>query len=277
MKRTVIARIGALVGTLALLAQPAQAGGPDEQRKVDDRPARVAAAYRVAEWPAPGPARAGVAPRGLDAGEWQRASYDVDPRRGEGVLRLARGEDVAVLTARVLERPADARAELLGKLGAMQRVLDPVPGVGEVSFGVRDPKGRWSLVLAVRGNVLFDLRAAEGDLEADALVGLALLFDRLVLEAPPVEPGQAVGPRLLGVRVTPARAGAPAVVTLDADPAAVPVAHVAFECTGGAGVLETDAGFELMAPEAGAVRITVFAASKDLRVTRAEVTVEVAR
>lgn len=273
MKRELIAVLGAF----ALLALPAHGGDP-QGRQGDDRLTRIRAAYRVAEWPAPGPARSGVDPRTLEAGEWRRASYDVDPRRGEGVLRLARGAQVVVLTARVLERPADARAELLAKLSAAQRVLESVAGVGEVSFGLRDPKGRWGHVLGVRGNVLFDVRAAASEgLDPEALVTLALAFDRQVLAAQPLEPGQVAGPRLLGLVVTPARAGAPARVTLDLDPAAAPAAYVVFECTNGAGVLETGAGFELMAPTAGPVRITVFAASKDLRVARAAVTVEVAR
>ncbi len=244
----------------------------------DDRLARTAEVYRAASWPAPGPSRAGVSPRAITAPGWTARGYEVDPRRGEGALRLAQAASGAevVVVARVLESPAAARAALLRQLAGGQRVLDAVPGVGEVAFG-GGTKTALHLLRAVRGNVVMELRAVSG-LEAlgrEALVELAMALDRLVLGAAPLEPGQVAGPRLLGLRVAPPRAGEPARVTLDLDPAGDPAAHVVFECSGGASVVQTDAGFELFAPEAGPVTVTVWAASKELRVARAELTVDV--
>ncbi len=259
---------------LAVLALPGLAVGQD-----DPRLARTAEAYGAKAWPAPGPARLGVSPRAIAAPGWTARGFEVDPRRGEGALRLREekaGAEV-VVAARVLATPADARAALLRELAAGQRVLEPVAGVGEVAFG-GGTKATLHLLHAVRGNVLMEVRAVARSeaLGPEAVVTLAMALDALVLGAPPLEPGQAAGPRLLGVRVAPARVGAPAAVALDLDPAGDAAAHVVFECSGGASVVQTDAGWELFAPEPGRVKLTVWAASKELRVATAEVVVEVA-
>lgn len=249
----------------------------------DDALARAAEVYRLAAWPAPGPARAGVAPAAVGAPGWVVPGWVVDgqtvhPARGEATVRLVQPETKAevALSARVLELPAAARAALLRRLAAVQRPLEPVAGVGEVAFGGA-VDGRLVLLHAVRGNVLVEVRATEGRerVPAEALRSIALALDALVMAAPPVEPGQAAGPRLLGVRVAPARAGAPARVALDLDPAGPPAAFVLFESQDDVSVVEVDGGWELIAAAPGTVRLTVWAASKLLWPTRAEVTVEV--
>ncbi|MBX3466698.1 MAG: hypothetical protein KF878_07360 [Planctomycetes bacterium] len=244
----------------------------------DDALARAAEVYRLAAWPAPGPARAGVAPAAVGAPGWVVDGQTVHPARGEATVRLVQPETKAevALSARVLESPAAARAALLRRLAAVQRPLEPVAGVGEVAFGGA-VGGRLVLLHAVRGNVLVEVRATEGRerVPAEALRSIALALDALVMAAPPVEPGQVAGPRLLGVRVAPARAGAPARVALDLDPAGPPAAFVLFESPDDVSVVEVDGGWELIAPAPGTVRLTVWAASKLLWPTRAEVTVEV--
>ncbi|MCO5166355.1 MAG: hypothetical protein M9894_08325 [Planctomycetes bacterium] len=268
---------------LAALTALAALALPGVALAQEDAIARAAEVYRLAAWPAPGPARAGVAPQGVRAPGWVADGYTVHPARGEGTLRLVHAESKAevALSARVLETPAAARAALLRRLGAGQRPLEPVPGVGEVAFGAA-VDGRLVLVHAVRGNVLMEVRSllrVAGERERvpadDGLRGLALALDQLVLAARPLEPGQAAGPRLLGVRVAPARAGAPARVDLDLDPAGPAADHVLFESLDDVAVVDVGGHWELLAPAAGTVRLTVWVASKDLWAARAEVTVEV--
>lgn len=255
---------------LALAALALPAAGQD------DRMTKTAEVYRVEAWPAPGPARAGVTPTSLTVPGWTQRAYEVDPRRGEGAVRLAdaNGAEV-VVAARVLGSAGEARKALLRELAAGQRVLAPVAGVGEVAFGGGGES--LTLLFAVRGNVLMELRAVtrQEALGREALVELAMALDRLVQAARPIEPGEPVGPRLLGVRAGPGRAGEPVALELDVDPAGAPVAHVVFECSDGAAVVETDRGFELLAAEPGKVEVVVRAMSKDLRVATIRAVVEV--
>lgn len=259
----------------ALLAlTPAASGGED-----DARLAQVAETYGVAAWPAATARRAGVSPQRVDAKGYTRGDVRVDPRVGEGRVsfKSERGGEV-VLTLRVFEEAKAARAALVGRLATVQGVLARQPGAGEVAFGARDAKGRTSLLVAVRGNVTFELRATRPEgLSADAIEALALAADGAILEARPLEPGVPLpAPRVLAVRVAAARAGQPAALTLDVDPAGPAAVYASFTCGEGAGVVQTDGGFELLAPRAGTLHIDVCVASQELLVSRAKATIEVA-
>lgn len=102
-------------------------------------------------------------------------------------------------------------------------------GRGRTSVG----QAGWLLLPAVRANVLRELRvvAGPGAPGPEALLSLALGLDRLVVGAAALAPGRVAGPRLLAVRVAPARAGAAAAVTPELGPGADPAAHVVFECS----------------------------------------------
>lgn len=257
---------------LALLAPVAVAG------EEDARLARVAETYRMKEWPAAGPRRAGAPLLGVELDGWSRRVVRVDPRLAEGrVAFTGPGQAEVTLTLRVHAEASAARAALLARLAAAQGTLSR-EAVGEVAFGVREPKGRLQLLVGVRGNVGFELRATEAGAErTDAVEALALATDRALLEVPTVEARAPLpGPRVLAVRVAPARAGAPAAVTLDVDPAGPAVEHVAFVCDDpGASVIQTKDGWELLATRPGELQLAVFAVSKDLLAGGGRVTISV--